>query len=149
MKSLEKKIKKTELLIKARKAQLDTESQSLALIRQRKIAQLQELDRHQKNYINGVNDLNIERQTGDRRMLSTIERSVDHSKSQWYKSLREVKTWEEKEKQQIEQVLLAQRNLKSMEKVQENHFQALKKEVDVREQKEMDDLSVQRFARNR
>ena len=147
MKELKSKIKKTQVLIKTRKMQLDEEALELSKIRETKMNHLRDLENHQKLYINGVNDLNTERQSGDRRKLSTLERSVDHSKSQWYKSLRTVKTLEEKEKAQIEQVLLAQRNLKSLEKIEESYQVALKQKRLSQEQKELDELSVQRFSK--
>ena len=145
MKALEEKIKRTTLLIKTRKAQLDREAGQLAEIKRSKIAQLKSLDSHQKSYIDGVNRLNVERQTSDRKLLMTLERGVDHSKSQWYRCLREVKQFEEQEKQQIKQVLEAQRQLRSLEIIQEGYLQAMKKESARKDQKELDEVSLSKY----
>lgn len=149
MKALKSKIKKTDLLIRTRKAQLDQESQKLTVIRNHKISQLAQLKQFQESYMNGVSSLNIERQSGDRLKLSTLERSVDYSKSQWYQCLREVKELELQEKAQISQVLVAQRNLKSMEKMQEGYLTNLQSEVSKSEQKSLDEMTVLNFSKRR
>ena len=145
MQAIKSKIKKTELLIRTRKAQLDEESQKLSNIRSSKLEHLEKLKEHQANYMNGVDSLNIERQSGDRLKLSTLERSVDYSKSRWYQCLRQVKELEEQEKKQLSLVLVAQRNLKSMEKIQEGNRHNLQVEVGKNEQKSLDEMSVHNF----
>lgn len=147
MRHIRKKIDRVQPLIKVRKAQLDHEAQALAEIRKTKLAALDELRKFQTSYIQGVEELNRLRQAGDISRLLTMESSVDYVKSQWYQSLKMVKHIEEQEKSQLDQVLSAQRQLKSTEALNDRlsiELIAIQRDL---EQKEADDISMQRFQR--
>lgn len=141
------KIKKTEILIRARKVQLQQETKLLMSIRDEKLQHLKELEQYQKSYISGIDTLNHERSSPNRSRLQTLEKSVDHSKSQWYRSMRQVKELEQKEKAQIQQVLVAQRNLKSIEIIRENYHTKLNQELKQQEQKTIDEFSTNQFGK--
>ncbi len=147
MRQIRKKIDRVQPLLRIRKAQMDQEAQVLAEIRQTKLEALDQLRKHQTSYIQGVEELNRLRQAGDIARLLTLETSLDFVKSQWYQSLKNVKNIEEQEKSQLNSVLDAQRQLKSTEALNDRlaiELIAIQRDL---EQKEADDISMQRFQR--
>jgi flagellar export protein FliJ len=149
MKSLKQKILKMAPLLKARQSQLEEYTVRLSEIRQSKLNALQQLEHYQNDYINGVESLNQARQSPDRNQVATLERSVDYVKAKWYQSLKQVRQIEEQEKIQLQEVTKAQRDLRSVEILKENYERNLAQERQKHEQKELDELSIQKFNRQR
>ncbi len=147
MKKLQQKIKKNQLLVKSRQAQLEQKSLSLSEIRNKKLVALNELSSYQKKYIEGVEVLNQERQSTARNRLEPLEKSLDHAKLQWYKCLSHVRELEEKEKIQLKELIKAQSNLRALEILIENDHKALQSQRAKIEQKALDELATQRFTR--
>lgn len=134
-------------LVKTRQFQLDQQTAELAKIRREKLILVEKLRQHQNEYLKGVDTLNEERQSANRLRLPTLERAVDTSKSLWYQSLKKVREVEETEKAQISEVLGAMRNLKSVEFLQDKYQQNYAEAVKQQEQKQLDEIAVQKFAR--
>jgi flagellar export protein FliJ len=130
-------------LIKIRQIQFDQETSVLSKIQQRRQLAIDELQRFQRMYIQGVDRLNRERQTPERKMLDALEKSIDYAKSQWYSKLRDLRAIEEEERQQMQIVIEAQKKLKMLEKLDirynEQHMEHLKKV----EQKMLDEFAIQ------
>lgn len=142
---LKDKIKKIQPLISARRSKLDHETARLHEIKGAKLNALQSLEYYQKQYISGVDSLNLERQSSDRQKLAVLERSVDTAKSRWYQSLRQVREIEELERDQIKLVLKAQRDLRSIEMLQENYQGEYAEAFRKAEQKALDEMSNKQF----
>ncbi len=139
------KLSKMRPLVKVRKIQLDRETIALEEIRREKRDKLLQLKRNQQEYIQGIDRLNIERQTSDPKMLTVLESSVDFAKQQWYSCIRDLRLIEEKEKAQLANMLTADRNLKSVEKLEEKYrFEYTTAELK-REQKFFDEMAITRF----
>jgi flagellar export protein FliJ len=142
-----KRIKKVHPLVRAKKAMLDQEASTLAQIRQEKIAVVQRMKENQKKYMDGVDHLNVVRESAERSNLETLENGLDLIKSKWYQLYKDVQTVEQKEKAQMGNVLNAQRELKKMEKLREKYEKQYHAEISKGEQKEQDELSLQRYVR--
>ena len=147
MNSADKKLKRVEPIIRARKAQLDRETSLLGDIRRQKVELVSELRKYQQMYVKGVEDLNHIRTSGDLGRAGMIESSVDFAKAQWYDALRKVREVEQREKAQLENVLAAQQELKSIETLGDR-FEVASFELEKRqEQKIQDETSIHRFKR--
>lgn len=140
------KIKRVKPLIKIRKNQLEKEAAELARIRQEKQACVQKLRFYQDQYMQGIEYLNAERQSTDRSRLAPLERSVDTAKSQWYQSLKDLRLIESQEKAQISQLIIAERNLKSLEKLEERYVVDRHHHEIQSEQKFNDELNIRKFS---
>ena len=143
-----KKLKRLEPLARVRQVQLDQESLILAAIRMEKNIVEVELKRHQEEYLRGVGMLNEARNSLDRNCLEPLEKGLDKVKNKWHITLRKLQVVIQKEKAQVAQTLLAQKNMKTMEILQENYFAKdleIKKMTDT---KLMDDLGNKRFLKN-
>src|SRR6476469_1546664 len=117
MTNFAQKIQRMEPLIKIRGIQLDQQLFFLQQIQARKQSAKDELLRCQHMYIKGIDRLNLERQSPERRMLEALERSIDLAKSLWHKRLMELRAVEEEERAQEQAVKLAHKNLKMLEKL--------------------------------
>jgi len=146
---LKEKIKKMTPIIKTKKNQLDQQTLLLSEIREHKLNALKQLDKYQKEYIQGVESLNKARQSPLREQVNVLESSVDYAKSQWYRSLKEVRRMEEKERSQLGQVIHAQQSLKSIEYLQQRYQQNLAEYMKKNEQKQLDEVAVQSFHRQK
>lgn len=146
---LKEKIKKMNPIIKSKQNQLDQQTILLNEIREHKLAALKQLEKYQQEYIRGVESLNQARQSPMREEVHALESSVDYAKAQWYRSLKEVRRMEEKERSQLGQVIKAQQSLKSIEYLKEQYEQNLLEYQKKLEQKQLDELSVQNFHRQK
>ena len=145
MANLNLKIKKMAPILKAKKFKVDEESLALSKIKLQKENALTELQRYQKLYIEGIDKLNIERQSSDRSRLPVLETSIDFAKSKWYESLSILKEFESKEKQQLNELIKAQQDLHVFEKLQEKYKKELLALENQKEQKILDDHSIKAF----
>ena len=145
MANLNLKIKKMAPILKAKKFKVDEESLALSKIKLQKENALTELQRYQKLYIEGIDKLNIERQSSDRSRLPVLETSIDFAKSKWYESLGILKEFESKEKQQLNELIKAQQDLHVFEKLQEKYKKELLALENQKEQKILDDHSIKAF----
>lgn len=146
------KQKKTEIdqlkpILHVRKAQLDQEAAALEDIRRTKMQALGELKKYQEMYMKGVEDLNRMRRDGEIDRLPVLETSIDYVKGQWYQSLKKVKGIEDQERAQVENVIVARKNLTSAEALNERLALELLTLYKQYEQKENDEIAVQQFIR--
>ncbi|RYZ56335.1 MAG: hypothetical protein EOP07_12675 [Proteobacteria bacterium] len=143
MTSIARKIDKIEPLIKIRRLQLDQQLYIAQEIQIRKNAAKDELMRCQHMYIKGIDRLNQERQSPERKMLDALERSVDHAKSLWHKRLLDLRAVEAEERVQEQVVKLAYKNLKMLEKLDERYTVDLNEHLKKIEQKQLDEFAIQ------
>ncbi|MFW7380122.1 MAG: flagellar FliJ family protein [Oligoflexus sp.] len=146
---LKNKIKKMKPIIHAKQNQLDQQTLLLNQIRDHKLAALEKLEKYQREYIQGVESLNKARQSPERKGVDVLENSVDYAKSQWYQSLKEVRRTEEKERSQLGQVIKAQQSLKSIEQLKERYEFSLNQAMKKAEQKQLDEVALQNFNRQK
>jgi len=137
------KIQKLQPLIKVRKMQLDRETTLLTLIHSKRDEAILSLQLSQKMYIEGVEKLNRERQSSERKLLETMEHGVDFAKAQWYQKLKTLRLIEEDARHQMIMVTEAQRRMKMLENLDERYVEQLVKQMNVLEQKEMDEFAIQ------
>lgn len=147
IKQKKKEMNQLKPILHVRKAQLDQEAAVLEEIRRTKLQALTELKKYQDMYMRGVEDLNRLRQDGDIDRLPTMESSLDYVKSQWYQSLKKVKGIEDQERAQVENVVVARKNLTSAEALNERLALDLLTLYKQSEQKENDEIAVQQFVR--
>jgi flagellar export protein FliJ len=145
MNELRRKQKRVEPLIRIRQEQLDQETEELNRIRKAKSMTMERLRTQQSKYNQGVADINHLRQSGDLAKLPSLERGLDHVKNVWYETVKELRILEQKERAQIEQLYLAQRNVKSMESLSDKYAGQLKEYINKQEQKAMDEYAINRF----
>ncbi|MCX6128371.1 MAG: hypothetical protein NTX25_04815, partial [Proteobacteria bacterium] len=96
-----------------------------------------------KTYIEGVEKLNRERQSLERKMLSALESAVDFSKTQWYQKLMVLRVIQEEEKRQMARVMEAQKRLRMLEKLDERYLDQSRDLHKTIEQKELDEFALQ------
>lgn len=144
MSRYEKKIDKMASLQHLRKMQLDQEMVILQQIQAKRKTAKEELYESQMMYIHGVDRLNKERQSPERKMLDALERSIDLAKSRWYQKLQILRAVEEDERRQNLAVQDAHRNLKMLEKLGEKYGEQLRKHNNRVEQKMLDEFAIQR-----
>ncbi len=149
MDEFSKKVRRVKPVIRAREMQLDNEALILAAIKKEKTEAMQELKRFQFLYMSGVEQLNTERQSMHRDKLSTLESSVDHVKAEWYRSLKKLREIEQREKAQLAQLLVAERNLKSVEKLRDRYKDQFVEFQKVVEQKEIDSMAIRKFSQRK
>ena len=142
MKELKRKIERFKPIIKIRKTDLDREAVCLSKIRSFKREAMENLKKFQTQYMEGVSQLNEERQSKDRGKLASLERGVDYSKNRWHESLAYLRQIEIQERAQIAQVLKAERDLKSIEKLTERYVGQLKEVEDKEDQAVSDEAAL-------
>lgn len=143
MTNFAQKIQKMEPLIKIRNIQLDQQLFLLQQIKARKLDAKNELLRCQHMYIKGIDRLNEERQSPERRMLEALEGSIDLAKSLWHKRLLDLRVIEDEERAQEQAVKLAHKNLKMLEKLDERYTIDLNEQLKKVEQKQLDEFAIQ------
>lgn len=143
MTNFAQKIQRMEPLIKIRGIQLDQQLFFLQQIQARKQDAKNELLRCQHMYIKGIDRLNQERQSPERKMLEALERSIDLAKSLWHKRLMDLRAIEEEERAQEQAVKLAHKNLKMLEKLDERYTVDLNEQLKKVEQKQLDEFAIQ------
>jgi len=147
MLQLEKKANRLDPVIEDRQAKFDRESESLNVVRQKRIETAAAMRAKQTEYMAGVTRLNEERGTSNRLMLEALEGGLDSVKSQWMKLYQAVVELERAEKEQIDVMSQAHRALEAIKTLQNKYNIEAGKEIKRREQKEMDDHSIRKFAR--
>ena len=140
-----RKIKRVQPIIKLKKQKMDEEVMTLNAIRLQKLEIVKNMKDSQKRYMDGVEELNKTRTSKMRVNLHTLEDALDFVKSQWYRLYKEVQDVEKREKQQIEHLLVAERELKAVEKLREKYELEFKKELKKSDQKVMDEAALRRF----
>lgn len=141
----QRKIKRVQPLIKMKKSKVDEEASVLIAIRNEKIEVVKAMKENQKRYMEGVEELNRIRVSKVRQNLETLESSLDYVKQEWYKLYKQVQQIEGKERQQIVHLLTAERELKSVEKLEEKYKVEMQKELGRIDQKLMDEAALRRF----
>lgn len=141
-----RKIKRVQPIIKLKKAKVDEEAAILTRIRHEKVQIVAEMKESQRKYMAGVEELNKVRASAVRMNLETLEHSLDHVKEHIYKLFKEAQKIERKEKEQIEQLLVAERELKSVEKLRERYETEFHKELKKNDQKLQDDVAMRKFS---
>lgn len=142
MPSPKQKIKKLQPLIKIRQLQLDQETMRLNQIKAKREEAAQALLQSQKVYIDGVERLNHERQSSDRKMLDALEQGVDFAKAQWYQRLMSYRRLEEDERRQRLMVSEAQKRMKMLEHLDERYADQYLKQLKMHEQKLLDEFAI-------
>lgn len=140
-----KKMKRVQPVIKVRSAQVDNEAAILNEIRTRKQAVVAEMKSNQRQYMEGIDRLNQERASMNREMLVPLEDSLDFIKSKWFMLYREVQELEHREQVQLTKVLAAQRDLKAVERLQENYKKQFATDLKKTEQKNLDEVGIRRY----
>ncbi len=143
MSSIADKIQRMLPLIKIRQIQLDQQLFIQQQIQTRKIAAKAELLRCQHMYIKGIDRLNQERQSPERKMLEALERSIDHAKALWHNRLLSLRAVEDEERVQDLAVKLAYKSLKMLEKLDERYTVDLNDDLKRAEQKQLDEFAIQ------
>jgi len=142
-----RKIKKVQPLVRFKKKRVDEEAMVLQAIRREKILIVATMKENQKRYMQGIEDLNKIRSSRSRDNLETMEQALDHVKAEWFKLFKKVQEIEGKEQAQVAHVLTAERELKSVEKLQEKYEIEFKQLNAKHEQKQLDELAIRRFTR--
>ena len=140
-----KKIKRVQPLIKMKRTRVEEEAAILSKIRQEKVQVVASMKENQRRYMQGIEELNRVRTSRGRANLETLEGAVDHVKGEWYKLYKRVQEIESKEKTQISHLLTAERELKSVEKLQERYQIEAAKEMGRREQLDLDETALRNF----
>jgi flagellar export protein FliJ len=139
------KIKRVQPVIKVRQAKVEVEAATLTLIRSEKIAVVAEMRENQRKYIEGIDQLNTQRASLTRELLAPLEDGLDYIKAKWFKLHRQVQDLEHKEKVQLANLLAAQRDLKAIEKLEENYKGQFATEMRKNEQKSIDEVAIRRY----
>lgn len=147
MHSLEKKARRLNPVIELKKSRFDAELAQLNVVRQRKIEVVTAMRATQKQYMDGVGRLNDERGTMNRLMLDALETGLDNVKGLWMKLYQDVLDLEKIEKQQVEIMSRAHRELEAIQSLQDKYKLAWAQELDKREQKMMDEHAQRKFYR--
>ncbi|MFK7827391.1 MAG: hypothetical protein AB8G05_24820 [Oligoflexales bacterium] len=136
------KIRRIKPLIRAKKAIVDKEMLNLTQIIQEKIATQNELHRCQQAYMQGINELNQQRNREYRNGQDYMEKCVDHTKDLWTNLFKESQILEKKIEAQRSVLLKAKRRLKEAENLHERYEYELKKLVSKQEQNFLDEFHL-------
>ncbi len=138
----QQKMKRIQPLIKIRKIQLDQETALLNQIQLKREEAAQALMLSQQTYIEGVEKLNQERQSSERKLVSALEQGVDFAKAQWYQRLMALRAVEEEERLQSRQVAEAHKRMKMLEHLDERYLEQHMKQLNIQEQKQIDEFAI-------
>jgi flagellar biosynthesis chaperone FliJ len=138
----QQRMKKIQPLIKIRKLQLDQETAVLSRIQLKREEAAEALMQSQRTYIEGVEKLNRERQSSERKMLAALEQGVDYAKAQWYQRLMALRAVEEEERHQRLMVAEAQKRMKMLEHLDERYLEQHMKQMKIQEQKQLDEFAL-------
>ncbi len=142
MANSQQKKKRIQPLIKIRKIQLDQETALLNQIQLKREEAAQALMLSQQTYIEGVEKLNQERQSSERKLVSALEQGVDFAKAQWYQRLMALRAVEEEERLQSRQVAEAHKRMKMLEHLDERYLEQYLKQLNIQEQKQLDEFAI-------
>lgn len=140
MKNLADKIKKLDPIVKTKELRLQEESSKLESIRDKRHGIFTKLRETERKYIEGVELVNSQK-TLDIASTEAFSQSLDYVKSNWHKTVTELKNVELEERHQIRAVLEAQKELRSTEILQEKYQADLDSFINKKEQKIIDELS--------
>ena len=146
MKDLTEKIKKLDPIVKTKELKFQEESSKLESIRDKRHSVFAKLRETEKKYIEGVELVNSQK-IEDIGTTEAFSKSLDYVKSNWHKTVTELKNVENEEKNQIRIVLEAQKELRSTEILQEKFRSDLEVLIRKKEQKTIDELSQTKNAR--
>lgn len=146
MDEMSKKIKRVQPLIRSRQVYLDQESVALENIRSQKRHVMTELKKYERLYIKEIEKLNQERQSLSRDQLPLMEANVDQYKSIWYEKLRKLQELEQREKSQLNQVLIAKTELESMSSLEDRYVKQRQAAEQLKEQGALDEAALRRFS---
>ncbi len=138
----QQKMKRIQPLIKIRKIHLDQETALLNQIQLKREEAAQALMLSQQTYIEGVEKLNQERQSSERKLVSALEQGVDFAKAQWYQRLMALRAVEEEERLQSRQVAEAHKRMKMLEHLDERYLEQYLKQLNIQEQKQLDEFAI-------
>jgi flagellar biosynthesis chaperone FliJ len=141
-----RKIKRVQPLIRLKQTRVDEETAVLTGIRREKVQVVAEMKENQRRYMTGIEQLNQVRTMRTRDNIETLEAALDHVKAQWYRLYKRVQDIEGKEKAQITRLLTAERELKSVEKLQERYTIEARKDEAHREQLQLDEIALRIFS---
>jgi flagellar export protein FliJ len=149
MQEIQRKMKRIKPVVEIRRREMEHEASSLVQLQMKKNELVKTLRMHQKMYLDGIQDLNLARSNNDGARVQLLESSVDFARDRWTKSFKEVQQLEKIEKSQIEQLSIAQRELKIAEILEEKYHQEFKSEIGRKEQADMDEVAIQSHFRNK
>lgn len=141
-----RKIKRVQPLINLKKQRMDEEAVILTQIRAEKAEIVKSMKESQRRYMDGIEELNKIRVSTTRTNLHTIEESLDYVKSQWYSLYKKVQDAESREKSQLNHLIAAERDLKSVEKLREKYELEAAQDVKKQDQKNMDEAALRKFS---
>lgn len=141
----QKKIKRLGPIQKIRQDALDAEAKKLEEIKKEKMFAVKTLRDAQNQYISGVDTLNNERRSGNIDKLLILERGLDLVKDKWHKALQNLREIESEERIQTAQVVAAQINVKSLEKLENRYKKQLTMEESKAEAKIIDQVALRGF----
>jgi flagellar export protein FliJ len=144
---LQKKVKRLAPVIEVRQARFDEENSRLIEVRERKIRAVAAMRTKQREYMEGVQRLNDERGTANRLMLEALESGLDNVKTQWMNLYQAVVELEREEKNQLDLMSKAHRDLEAIKTLQDKYRHEASRELDRREQKNLDEHSLRKFLR--
>ena len=147
MSEARRKMLRIEPVIKVRKAKVDQEIIVLNQIRADKQAAVTDMRESQRKYMEGVDRLNRERGSTAREMLAPLEGTLDYIKNRWYSLYKRVQEIEQREKAQLFQIDLAERDLRAVEKLSEIYAEEFRNEMRRNDQKIMDEAALRKFSR--
>jgi flagellar export protein FliJ len=139
-----RKMKRVQPILKLKKSKVDEETSMLLAIRAEKQKVVREMRESQQKYMKGVEDLNRVRASEDRSNLATLEAALDAVKIHWYTLFKRVQEVENKEKAQVNQLIVAEKDLKSIKNLEDKYNKAFQKDMAKAEQKSLDELAVRR-----
>ncbi len=143
MAAVHKKHARIQPLIKIRQTQFDQAVSALQQIQEEVKAAASTLQHFQMMYIQGVDRLNQERQSSERKMLDALESSIDYAKRQWYQKLSILRELQEIEKEHLAAVKEAQLRLKMLEKIEDRYHKDVTLHDNKVEQKVLDEFANQ------
>lgn len=149
MLKLMKKIERLEPVISIKKRHVDEASLSLAAVRRERMDMESELVKWQQRYVSGVTNLNVERESANRSMLSALESSVDHAREKLFEIFNALKEMDRRESAATLHLGMVQRDLSAVEKLQGKHKEALIKDRQKRENMFQDEIGLRRFLQHR
>jgi hypothetical protein len=139
-----RKLKRIRILEISRQSKLDKEAIELASIRTRRELKAAELKDSQTEYLSGVERLNKLRSSQVRENLQFMEENLDYLKAKWMRLFRELQEVEREEKQQLENLGVAHRDLKSVGSLVTKLDQQSRQELTRAEQKTQDERTIER-----
>ena len=147
MRQLEKKAKRLDPVVEIRKEKFDFESERLNALRKKRLDTVAAMRAKQQEYMEGVARLNDERGTSNRLMLEALETGLDTVKNHWMRLYQLAIEIEREEKKQLEVMSHAHRELEAIKTLQSKYVAEHSKEILRREQKDLDEHSIRKFAR--